>query len=188
MKIVAVGNDGDLVATDSSFSEFTTIFVGDEPLGNHHGIQLDYTAPRYLVTGGGGINGNESGVYAITSGERTALSTNSLGEGDRFSRLYNFDIDYATGMIYLLEQRYPDREARLFMVDAESGNRRVISASDVPNEVNGLVGAQSITIYQGKGFGLVTTGESDDGYGVYAVDLKTGHRVVFNKTPAFADE
>jgi sugar lactone lactonase YvrE len=141
------------------------------------GIVYDKSRNRYLVS-----DFSQQAIFAVdpTSGERTLFSSNSVGNGPKFGEV---GVGYLSGLAIDDEN---DRllasdalSGNLFWIDLSTGDRTLLSAGDSTNRFNKLNESYFVTIFDSNSYAFVSDYSI---WGIYAVDLVTGHRVVFTKS------
>jgi len=141
------------------------------------GIVYDKSRNRYLVS-----DFSQQAIYSIdpTNGERTLFSNNSVGGGPKFGEV---GVGYLSGLAIDDEK---DRllasdalSGKLFWIDLATGDRALLSAGDSTNPFNKLNESYFVTIVDSNSYAFVSDYSI---WGIYAVDLVTGHRVVFTKS------
>jgi len=179
--VMAGGSDNmDIVVTNSDFSEFTRLSPATEGaenlLGESYGMTLDRVNGRYLVT-----DFSNQRIIAVdrTTGTQSIFSSNDVGIGDSFG-----DENDPIGGIAVDEENLRVIVAevvsgKLFSIDLANGNRTLLSGPDIPNSDVILRETYGVKINTPASYAFV----ADHGLnGVVAVDLVTGHRVVFSKS------
>jgi hypothetical protein len=171
---------------DEQFTVFTKLSDSQfpdaiNPFYESLGAALDKTRKRYLVA--------ERGLQTIlsvdpTTGARTIFASNAVGTGDAFS---NLDVDSEDGITAIAVDDVNQRaivteiiSGKIFSVDLVTGNRKLISSITSDNSFNVATGSSGLAIYDPNGFAFFGNNRSQF-TGVVAVDLITGHRVVFSK-------
>ena len=185
LKVVMVGSDGgiNIIVTNSAFSEFTKLSpTAEDPenlLGwSSYGLTLDRVNGRYLITDA--VNQNIVAVDRTTGIQSIFSSNDDVGNGDSFA-----DKEVAfIGGIAVDEENLRAIVAeigsgKLFSIDLTTGDRTLISSPEIPNANVAMEYIYDIKINTPASYAFV----ADNGLkAVVAVDLVTGHRVVFSKS------
>jgi hypothetical protein len=151
------------------------------PIYESFGAALDKTRKRYLVA--------ERGLQTIlsvdpTTGARTIFASNAVGTGDAFS---NLDVDSEDGITAIAVDDVNQRaivaeriSGKIFSVDLVTGNRKLISSITSDNSANAATSINGVVISDPNGYAFFSNSRGQF-VGIIAVDLVTGHRVVFSK-------
>jgi len=169
---------GNLVAVDlelTSFNVFSSSNDSPYSLKYPHGVAQDND--RYLITSMGNTT-----IFAVDreTGMRSIFSDNSQNTNNLFTEfpggaVTGITIDKEKNRALVVEAI----TGKIFAINLDTGNRTVISDSSMP--------AISIEIGEAYGIGMNSTSSyafvaSRDLKGIIAIDLVTGHRVVFSKS------
>ena len=156
------------------FSDNTNAAQGD-PIPFSRYMAFDKANNRYLLTSDHQI------IYAVDSvtGGRNIFSSNDIGGGDKFSpvnkaAISDIVIDEANQRV-LVSEVY---SGKLFSIDMETKERKLISSPGSPNTFNAMYRVQGIAIYHPDGYAYVCDQLPS---AVFAVDLVTGNRVYVSK-------
>ncbi len=181
-KIVTVNDDdGAVITTDQTLTNFNLLSGAiipstAIPINKSWGMALDKTHNRYLVT-----DYSQQTIFAVdaTTGVRSVFSNNSTGSGDFFGAINDKYISAIA--VDELNQRAIVAEVysgKIFTIDLATGNRSLLSSLTLGNPYNIVNNSYGIAIDDPKGYAFFS---DDDLFAVLAVDLVTGHRVIFSK-------
>jgi hypothetical protein len=182
-KIAATEASGDAVISINPETEEREVISSasssvpdaETPLESPFRIAADATNQRYLVT-----SSTSHTIYAVDwiSGARTVFSSPEVGSGDPFDPSEQMNGDFL-GLAVCEETQsalVADAPGRIISIDLSNGHRTLLSPGDSENEV---VGASSIAVDTCEGYAYIGDRESKS---ILAVDLVTGHRVIFSKS------
>ena len=172
--------DGAVVVTDQLFSNFKVLSDAKNmvpnagnPINRAWSVAYDRAHTRYLVS-----DPSQQIIFSVDSvtGARTIFSSNSIGVGIPFgeigeSKVAGIAIDEARQRALVVE--YPTK--KIYAVDLTTGNRSLHSSDTSENSFNSLYNAIGIVVMDPNGYAFVAAN------GILAVDMVTGHRVVFSR-------
>ena len=174
----------EIFAADASFTQFQLISNSEKsipdtvnPIRDSYGIALDKAADRFLVT-----DYMQQVIFAVdtNTGARSIFSSNSKGAGELFAEV---DSGVLSGIVVdevnqraLVAEYY--ESTKIFSIELTTGNRSLLTNTSEANPFNSIYSGFDLKIADPNGYVFVA-GSVDKA--VFAVDLVTGHRVVFSK-------
>ncbi|RYY77060.1 MAG: hypothetical protein EOO52_06120 [Gammaproteobacteria bacterium] len=174
----------ELFAADSALTQFNIFSSAEKsipdainPIQDLVGMALDKAADRFLVT-----DDFQQTIFSVdvSTGVRSIFSSNAKGTGEAFAEPYNgyltgIAVDEVNNRALAVEHYY---SAKIFSIDLASGNRSLLTSTSESNPFNSMYSSSDIKIASPNGYAFVATWGDN---AVFAVDLVTGHRVVFSK-------
>ena len=174
----------EIFAVDTSFTQFNLISNSEKlipdsvnPIRASYGIALDKNHNRYLVP-----DIRSQTVFAVdeTNGARSIFSANTKGSGVSFAdvdkgMLSGITVDEANDRALVAEFA---SSTKIFSIDLASGNRSLLSSTSEANPFNSIIEGIDIKIFDSHSYAFICDGKKT----VFAIDLVTGHRVIFSKS------
>jgi hypothetical protein len=172
---------------DELFSTFTILSDGENNIPDainlikvSSGAALDKIRKRYLVT-----DAWQQTIFAVdaTTGVRNVFSNKAVGTGDAFGDVDIGNIGISAIVVDEVSQHalvFEDPTGKIFSVDLVTGNRLLISSVNSANSANVATSGYGIAISDPNGYAFLSN-SNNQFRGIIAVDLITGHRVVFSK-------
>lgn len=150
--------------------------IGDS-FSNPLGLAYDAAGPRLLVVDQGFTR---EGIVAVdlASGNRTPVSTATVGTGTAFESPQDLEVDFALGRAYVTD----DVLDAVVRVNLASGNR-VLLSDDVTGTGATFDQPHGLALDPGASR-LLVTDESRNGGALFGVDLATGNRTVLSDSDA----
>ena len=177
VKIAAAHSDGgSIFHIAPDFSAINNVVEGDDLELTVRFMVFDKSHQRYLLA-----SEKKLIIYAVHSitGARSIISGGGKGGGDDFlpegeAGLGEIVIDDMNNRLLVTEYY----GGRLFAIDPESGDRRVITSRSIPDEYNLMKRVRGMALASPDSYVFICDKEPN---AIFAVDVETGYRVYVSK-------